>query len=61
MRDNNNQEMEITFDTGFDTLGNKILENQKNKGETVWEKYQRRKKEIRHDRRSKKEEEDVIE
>ena len=36
--------MEITFNAGLDDLGNQILENKKNKDETVWEKHLRKKK-----------------
>lgn len=41
--------MVITFDQGFNELGNKILskkqEGEKEKTETPWEQYQRRRKE----------------
>jgi hypothetical protein len=46
--------MEITFDTGFNDLGNSILEKNKNKGESSWDKFQRIKKEKKKEFKTKK-------
>ena len=53
-RKNNDLEMEITFEGGFTDIGNKILEKKKNAGESVWEKFQRRKKEKKQEYKLKK-------
>ena len=42
---NDGVDMEITFNMGFEDIGNKILQKNEEKDETLWEKYQRKRKE----------------
>ena len=46
-------EMEITFETGFSNLGNKILQKDQ-KELSAWEKYKEKKKEKKKERKMEK-------
>lgn len=47
------QDMEVTFNTGLEDISKKILEKRDKKSETVWEAYQRRKKEKKKARKNR--------
>jgi hypothetical protein len=51
----NDIDMEITFNTGLDELGNTILENSKHKNEGVWDKHLRKKRESKENLKREKE------